>query len=518
MRLRAIAAVAPAARPAKRAACALAVLIWAAAAAAQTCAPDTTVPHAPTTVFYGHVGGIAQATTIAPASDGSVRALDAKTGALLWTFTPTEVSASAAKTGLLTDARVLRFDVNGDGTIDASAGDKVWLYFGLRRAGATYYALDITDRTKPHILWRLDAVSLDGLSDAWSTPTIARVRVAGAKQNGEHFVLIFGGGYSANAPAAGNAIFMVDAATGDVLWRAEGIASPIPAGVTVLDTDGDGFADRMYAVDLNGSLWRFDIWNGRPGESLVTSGVIADLLDPTLQASAAPKFFNAPDVALIQPRGGAPYYSVSVGSGDPTSVAGTVSRDHFYSIRDREPFDARSQASYDAVVPILSSDLVNISATLDSTRLPFDAPGWMIEVSTVGEKVVADSVTVNGVVMFATFQPSGTSDSCEVTGSTRVYAVRVDTATVGVDLNGDGKITSADVAIALPTVGPPAAVSIRLGVPAPASGSPSDGAIGGSADAPTSLTPVCIVGSETLKTCVTANALVRTYWQRPGVK
>ena len=400
----------------------------------------------------------------------------------------------------------------------------------VTRAGAAYYALDITERTSPHTLWRLDDSSLAGLSDARSTPAIARVRVAGAKQNGEHFVLIFGGGYSAAAPLAGNRIFMVDAATGHVLWRAEGITSPIAAAVSVLDTDNDGFADRMYAVDVNGSVWRFDIWNGRPSDALVTGGVIANLRDPKWAASAAPKFFNAPDVALIQPLGGAPYYSVSVGSGDPTSATGSASHDRFYSIRDREPFDPRPQSSYDAAKPILFSDLVNISASLDSTHLPFDAPGWMIEMSAAGEKIVADSVTVNGVVMFTTFQPSGTAGSCEVTGSTRVYAVRVETARVGADLNGDGKITSADISIALPTLGPPAAITVRLRAPSdggPTAGatsahSSSAGAIGAGDSAPArstpTLTPICLVGSETLKTCASATALIRTFWQRPGVK
>jgi type IV pilus assembly protein PilY1 len=506
---------------ATRATWAVTFLAWSAATFAQTCSPDTTVPHAPTTVIYDHAGGVAQATIIAPASDGTVRAIDAKTTAPLWTFTPTEIAAAPAKT--LTMVRVLRFDANGDGVIDVTAGDKVWLYFGLGRAGAAYYALDITERTTPHILWRLDGASLDGLGDAWSTPAIARVRVAGAKQNGEHFVLIFGGGYSPSAPLAGNRIFMVDAASGHVLWQAEGMTSPVPASVTVLDTDGDGFADRMYAIDVNGSLWRFDIRNGQPRDSLVTGGVIANLRDPSLAASAAPKFFNAPDVALIQ-RGG-PYYSVSVGSGDPTSAKTAAARDRFYSVRDREPFDARSQPSYDAATPLLFGDLVNISASLDSTVLPFDAPGWMIDMTAAGEKVAADSVTVNGVVMFTTFQPSASASACEVTGSTRVYAVRVDTARAGADLNGDGKITSADVSIALPAIGPPAAVRVRLGAPddrATSAGSSGEGTVGPGGRAPAgstpSLTPLCTVGSETLKACASATALVRTFWQRPGVK
>jgi type IV pilus assembly protein PilY1 len=482
------------------------LLFWSAAVVAQSCTPDTTVPHAPVRVVYGHLGGAEQATIIAPASDGSVRAIDAATTAPLWTFTPPEVATASAKSGLLTDLRVLRFDANGDGVVDVDAGDKVWLYFGLRRAGAAYYALDISDRTHVRLLWRVDATTLAGLADAWSTPTIARVRISGAKQNGEHFVLIFGGGY--DTAGNGNRLFMIDAASGHLLWQMN-MTSPIPAAVSVLDTDSDEYADRMYAVDVNGRIWRFDIWNGHPTATLVTGGVIADLRDPTLLASEVPQFFNAPDVALIQPRGGTPYYNIAVGSGNPLIPASTDTQDRFYSIRDRAPFDARSQTSYDSTPPILFADLVDVSSGTE--QLSPDVPGWTLA---LGAQVAGSAVTVNGVVMFTTFQQTGVSSDCVVSGSTSIYAVRIDTAQAGVDLDGDGKVTSADVVQALPAVTDPAAVTIRLGGtrvtvgPGPDANHPPASA----------LTPECIVGSTTLKTCVTANALVRTFWQRRGVK
>jgi type IV pilus assembly protein PilY1 len=481
------------------------LVFWSAAVVAQTCAPDTTVPHGPVTVVYDHIGGAAQPTVVTAGNDGTVRAVDAATSAPLWSFTPPEVAIATAKSGLLTDLRVLRFDANGDGVVDVGAGDKVWLYFGLRRAGAAYYALDISDRNHAKLLWEADATILIGLGDAWSTPAIARVRIAGAKQNGEHFVLIFGGGY--DTAGGGNRLFLIDAASGHLLWQMN-TTSPIPAGVSLLDTDSDEYADRMYAVDVSGLVWRFDIWNGHPAATLVTAGVIADLRDPTLPASAAPQFFNAPDIALIQPRGATPYYNIAVGSGNPLAPASVTTHDRFYSIRDRAPFDARSQASYDSTPPILFTDLVDVTA--GTTQLSPSVPGWTLA---LGAQVAGGVVTANGVVMFTTFQQTGVSSACVVSGSTTIYAVRIDTAQAAVDLDGDGKVTSTDVTQALPAVTAPAAVTIRLGVPAApsASGGPAR------AFAP-SLTPECTVGSTTLKTCVGAHALVRTFWQRRGVK
>ena len=91
----------------------------------------------------------------------------------------------------------MKYDINGDGVVDPSAGDRVLLYFttGRNSGLSRYYALDVTDKASPQFLWSIDSTQLPGLGQAWSSPTVARVTVAGATQNGQHLVLIFGGGY-----------------------------------------------------------------------------------------------------------------------------------------------------------------------------------------------------------------------------------------------------------------------------------------------------------------------------------
>ncbi len=50
-----------------------------------------------------------------------------------------------------------------DGAISFAEGskDKVFLYFGLRRGGGTYYAMDITDPTTPSVLWTKGSMNID---------------------------------------------------------------------------------------------------------------------------------------------------------------------------------------------------------------------------------------------------------------------------------------------------------------------------------------------------------------------
>jgi type IV pilus assembly protein PilY1 len=186
----------------------------------------------------------------------------------------------------------------------------------------------------------------------------------------------------------------------------------IPAAShVILDTDGDELADRMYAAALGGQMWRFDIWNGRDRSELVTGGVLANLgaaePRPTPATAAdARRFFNAPDVAFIQPRGGNAYYNLAIGSGDGSSATATAVKDRFYSIRDRQPFTRRAQSEYNALQPMLDSEFIDITTSAVGFRVPDYALGWRLDL-TSEEKTVAESLTANGVILFTTFKVAG---------------------------------------------------------------------------------------------------------------
>jgi type IV pilus assembly protein PilY1 len=510
----------------------------------------------PALVTYGGSTGSPDAqdsVVFVPTNDGMLHAINARTGVELWSFIPPQLLgrlvdlyrnpvSPTRSYGLDGDVRVLKFDVNQDGIVDRAAGDRVWLFFGMRRGGNHYYSLDVTTRTEPVLRWMIGPGELPGVGETWSTPTLARVRVGGATQNGENFVLIFGGGYDDaqqnyqyTTDNSGHRIFMIDAQSGNLLWYAGGpggtgtpdlgldeMTHSIPGRVVALDIDGDAYADRMYAADMGGRVWRFDIWNGRARNAgLVTGGMLATLGggstgDTSIENNR--RFYYAPDVALIQRRGAEPYYNLAIGSGYRGHPLHTETRDRFYSIRDRSPFTKLTQAQYDNATPLRDSDLVGITPTPEQTAVPSNAPGWKLELTLnggwSGEKVLAEALTVQGTILFTSYQPVAASalDPCAPSnGTNRAYALGVDNGRPAIDFNDTGVIDAADLSTQLAQTGIAGSVSLFF-ENLTASGGTGDGAAVPGAD-PLGRRAFCAVGFDRLP-CVVEDAVVRSYWRR----
>jgi type IV pilus assembly protein PilY1 len=532
----------------------------------------------PAVVTYGGTTGSPDAhdaVIFVPTNEGLLHAINVNTGDELWAFAPAEMlprfvtlfdnaPAPAKNYGIDGDVSVVTLDLNLDGVISASAGDKVYAYFGLRRGGSVYYGLDVTDRNNPRLLWRRNSADLPGLGEAWSTPLAGRVIVQGAAQNAEHLVLVLSGGYDPAqenynyvADTVGKRLFMIDAISGAVLWYAGDAASSanlrlsamtnsIPANVTPLDTTGDGFLDRIYAADTGGQVWRFDIFNNQPASSLVTGGVIARLGAAGVTGATIAdtrRFYNAPDVALIARRLQAPYYNIAIGSGYRGHPLHTATRDRFYSIRDKRPFERLTQLQYDAITPVLDGGLINITDSM-STPVPSTAAGWKLELRASGgwsgEKVLADSVTVNNVILFPTYEPvvSNTTLACGgAVGFNRAYALRVDDGDSTIDFNNDGvqDLSDRSQQLAQSGIAPEVAVSFTLnqdpttdpdpdfdGDGIPNSSDPDDDNDGipddqdNDDETPPGGGSVCKIGLEVLSRCVRPEGTQRSYWRRPG--
>lgn len=511
----------------------------------------------PALVTYGGTTGspdVNDTVVFVPTNDGMLHAIAAKNGSgggrELWSFVPQQLlyrlvdlyqnaDTATRSYGLDGDVQVLKYDVNQDGVVDASAGDFVWLFFGMRMGhdstgNSYYFALDVTDRNSPKMLWVDGSTQLPGLGQTWSTPTIARVNVGpngAANTNAQKLVLIFGGGYdmAAESPtnrteSSGNRVFMVDAETGALLWSAGPsgadlnlvkMTNAIPSAITVIDTDGDRFADRMYAADLGGRIWRFDIFNGNTASTLVTGGAIAQLgagsVSPAVAQVDNRRFYSSPDVTPVQTRGASPFFNIAIGSGYRGHPLDSTTTDRFYSVRDKQPYAHLTQANYNAIVPILDGNLVDITANPAGTAVPASQPGWKLSMTRngAGEKVLAESTTVNNVILFTSFQPQSAAagDPCFPANINRAYAVSLYTGKPSLDFNDDGVVDVNDLSITLGQTGIVGGVNVSF---------LNDGTHVDPNDPNSPLNPAktaCQFGSQLLK-CPQVGNTVRTFWRR----
>ena len=512
----------------------------------------------PAVVIYANASGATTTTdklndalVFVATNDGFLHAIDVVSGVEQWSFIPQEVlsdlkniyindNTTAKHYSLDGDLRVLKYDVNNNGVIDTADGDRVILYFSQGRGGDSYYALDVTSKTNPKFLWSLDGSSgtnnLFGVvNQSWSTPTLGRVNVNGATQNSQKLVLIFGGGYDSAEDAQsynasdtyGRGIFIVDAIRGTVLWRAGAstdttanlrltdMTHAIPSNVTVLDTDADGYSDRMYVGDMAGQLWRFDITNGNSAASLVAGGVIASLgskAESTPSVANNRNFFTAPDVSKIVVPGGANYFNIAIGSGDRSLPKSNVTtQDRFYSIRDYQ-IAPMSQSAYNNYTKILDSNLTSVTGTTAPSSI--DSRGWKLPLSST-EKVLAPSITLSGVILFTTFLPGSTQLACQpTTGSARSYAMNLTS----------GYKYFTNLYETFNTTGLPAQISVvnadnilrTDGTTASSSSSASSGSSSSSSSGTPAPSGTCLSGVSILGNCVDFGTRVKTFWQDAG--
>ena len=250
----------------------------------------------------------------------------------------------------------------------------------------------------------------------------------------------------------------------------------------------------------------------------MTGGVIARLGAGGIAGApraAARRFYNAPDVAIIQRRGSNPFFNIALGSGYRGHPLESDTQDRFYSLRDHLPFTKRTQTQYDAITPTLDGDLVDVTTNVNAT-LSESSPGWKLLLndsgSWIGEKVLAESVTVAGAILFPTFIPLGEdpANPCLARTVNRAYAVRVENGRPFFNFNdgdtdGDGDVdvpadagyTTGDRYSELRQTGIAAEISILIN-------EQIDDTEG----------TTCLSGVEVMERCVDFGSTVRSFWRR----
>jgi type IV pilus assembly protein PilY1 len=415
-----------------------------------------------TTDTDGNVTASFEDTLFASSNMGFFHALDAETGEEIFSFVPKELFSNLTtyyrNSGHFTDKvygldapmTVWRHDENENGSVVDSTGapetnDHVYIYQGMRRGGTNLYALNLSRLSDPRLMWQIDgdayATSPSGefrnLAQTWSVPQRGKIQwnCSGGSCT-DRDVLFFAGGYdtayddelvATTNTNKGNAIYMVDATTGALLWSTgngthhtlnqPGMTNSIPSDVTIGDVDSDGYIDMLFAMDIRGGLWRVDFADEpTSAANFATGGKIAQLETDT--GPTFKHFYNAPDVAYFAQRGSTPFLTISITSGYRAHPRNGDVIDGLFVVFDQNALGAPAGNNYQYVD--------GTAVITESSLAPADSDyGWKLDFDSNGEKGLSRTITFGDQLIMTTYVPSTGSTCIGSLGEGRYYVLDV---------------------------------------------------------------------------------------------
>jgi type IV pilus assembly protein PilY1 len=422
------------------------------------------------------------------ANDGMLHAFDADSGIERFAFVPHSVFDKLYS--LPDPAYAHVYSVDGTPTvIDAFYGGD-WhtvLTSGLNKGGQGVFALDVTNPAfsseadaKNSFLWEFTDAKDADLGYSYSRPSIVRLH------NGK-WAAIFGNGYN-NTDASGGAdthvsttgnaaLFIVDIQTGELIKKIDvgvGMAQdPLmqsrPNGLAtaaVIDLNGDRTADYVYAGDLFGNMWKFNITSSDPtfwDVAYRPGGVATPLFKAVNSSGVAQPITERPQVS-VGPRGVGAVVLFGTGKfleAKDRNVA-QLSVQSFYGIYDRMSGSATTdvvpsnrstlvqQTILGEVSGTINGKSVDVRASSENAVDPATKGGWYIDLRSPngfqGEMQVSDAVIREGRVLFTTLIPD--PDVCAFGGRSwfmNLSAITGSRSTFSpFDLNNDKVYSSAD--------------------------------------------------------------------------
>ncbi len=418
------------------------------------------------------------------ANDGALHAFNADTGAEVFAYFPQAIFSEVETGGLHWLAKQNyehRFYVDGEiVTAEVTdldgAGASTWstvLVGALNAGGKAIYAMDVSDPSSfttesnvaQNVLWEF---THDDLGYTYSTPTIAKL-------NNGRWAAIFGNGYNAGGPTANGqaALFIkyldaaapsfdviytgvgsIDTASRDCLNAnsdCNGLSTP-----AVVDLGADNVADRVYAGDVQGNLWVFDISSSTTSSWSVENS--APLFTATSSSGSAQPITSQPYVVLhpTERHGStAPNAMVFFGSGQylAENDGSSTGENTFYAVWDQGPGN-QITGSRDSVLveQTTTSDIVSSrdvrllsNNTVDYTT----ARGWYYDLPETGERVVYGPIVLGELVVYTTIVPE--SNLCSGSGGHGWLMVHnlsdgTEPDFIALDVNGDSFFDSSDQA------------------------------------------------------------------------
>lgn len=381
------------------------------------------------------------------ANDGMLHAFDTLTGVEKFAFIPTAVISSLnllANKSYNSDSSLHHYFVDGNSTTADVYYSGAWhtiLVGTLGAGGGELFALDVTNPNSIKLLWEFTSQTDPEMGATLSIPVIAKLH------SGEWGVIV-GNGYNGNNGKA--ALLVLNAATGATISKLttsvsgnNGLSSPV-----VLDANSDGIADYVYAGDLLGNMWRFDLI----GASLTATATASSykvafgnkpLYTATTSDSAgAAQSITAPPVIKGHPTGTGTLVIFGTGRYFATADKSSTDLQTLYGIWDKQTAGEAAASTPVLTRLKLQPQTITQQATgtfngnaqtirlVSANTVDWVAKfGWTLDLaigtSLLGERQV-DPLTLNGSVLFAsTRTPS--SDVCLPGITGWIYGLNPDT-------------------------------------------------------------------------------------------
>lgn len=411
------------------------------------------------------------------ANDGMLHAFNAVDGTELFAYVPAGINMAALSTISRPDY-AHRYFVDGPTVISnrkQTPGENI-LVGALGKGGKGIYALDVTDPanfTAANVKWENTSGANMGLVQ--SKPIIAKLN------NGDMGAIVSNGINSTNGRAV---LFVYNLRTGALLSEIDtGVGSPVtddpnsnglsaPVG---WDADGNGTLDYVYAGDMLGNVWKFNLssststaWDaagnrsllftatypGTPSQVQPITGGLTIALDPvtfkTWVLFGTGRFMTPGDVT----------------SSNVQSMYGLIDEGANIS---RDDLQQRS-----IIVAGTGSNGQPVRGFQAEESLTASMKGWYIDLLTPasgvgtpeGERVVSDAQVVGDVLVFASIIPE--SDACQPDGRGYINALDAFTGTSTgpsfFDLDRDGNFDDETLADGGGTV-PVGSVDLGVGMP-----------------------------------------------------
>lgn len=363
------------------------------------------------------------------ANDGMLHAFDAKTGTELFAYVPQTVLPKLKN--LAKQDYEHQFFVDGSVVAeDVYIGGK-WrtiVICALGLGGDAIFALDVTDPVTVDADGNVTSVKFDPATDVlWELSggdfgNFTSIPIAVPMNDGKWAVAV-GNGY--NGSSGKGFLYVINAADGSVIAKlaTNGNLDNGLAGAGGWDDNRDGIADLLYAGDLYGEMWKFDVSSASPADWAATAtDPIFVAVDPA--DATKPQPITAPPIIGAHPDTGERWVFFGTGKFIADADRSDTSIQTWYGLRDVNP---KISGRTELVERVITKEIVEekgiarvlsdvVAGDLVDSTGTYVKQGWYIDLLVggksgvkKGERMLTRNTLLKDVLLGETLTPNNTA-------------------------------------------------------------------------------------------------------------